>query len=111
MNKNNNWSFLQALDPLNHEMVGVVFCYKNGTNNSFNPILIGMSDSDQHRLILYRQLLFQTILYTKKESFNKIYFGVSAIFEKRKLGAKVYDKEAYVQLIDHYTTDFLESFK
>ena len=111
MNKNNNWSFLQALDPLNHEMVGVVFCYKNGTNNSFNPILIGMSDSDQHRLILYRQLLFQTILYAKKENFNKIYFGVSAIFEKRKLGAKVYDKEAYVQLVDHYATDFLESFK
>lgn len=111
MNENSHWSFLTAFDPLNNEIIGVVFCYQNRTNNSFNPVLIGMNDLEQDRLLLYRQLLFQTILYAKKAKFEKSYFGVSAIFEKRKLGAKVFDKEAYVQLIDHYATDFLENFK
>ena len=111
MNENSHWSFLTAFDPFNNQMIGVVFCYQNRTNNSFNPVLIGMNDLEQDRLLLYRQLLFQTILYAKKAKFKKSYFGVSAIFEKRKLGAKVFDKEAYVQLIDHYAADFLESFK
>ncbi|MBA5791568.1 aminotransferase class I/II-fold pyridoxal phosphate-dependent enzyme [Flavobacterium sp. xlx-214] len=111
MNASNLWKFLILKQKGSNDIEGVMFCYVNKTNNSFNPILVGMSNNEPQRLVLYRQLLFQTILFAKQQSFSKIYLGVSAIFEKRKLGAEIFYRSAYARMKDTYNSDLLQTFE
>lgn len=111
MNKSSLWQFLILRNKGEEEIQGIVFCYLNKSNNSFNPILIGMREGNPERLTVYRQLLFQTILYAKENSYSKIYMGVSAVFEKRKLGAKIAYRQAYVRAMDNYSIDLLQTYE
>ena len=56
---------------------------------------------------LYRQLLFQAIKRAKELNLNKIDFGVSATFEKRKLGATIIPKVAYIQARDNFSMELM----
>ncbi|WP_430613194.1 aminotransferase class I/II-fold pyridoxal phosphate-dependent enzyme [Flavobacterium sp. JP2137] len=111
INKNINWDFLIAKDKDCGKTIGVVFCFINQTGNSYNPMLIGMEELEDNRLCLYRQLLFHTIIQAKKRKFQKVFLGISAVFEKRKLGANIYSKEAYISVKDNYATDILENYR
>lgn len=111
MNKSPLWQFLILKNREEKEIQGVAFCFLNRTNNSFNPILVGMRMDHPERLKLYRQLLFQTIIHAKKKDFSKIYMGVSAVFEKKKLGAQVFYREAYIRMNDNYAADLLGTFE
>ena len=59
----------------------------------------------------YRQLLYQTILRARKLNMRQIDFGMSANFEKRKLGAAVLPKQAFVQTDDHFFLEELEMMR
>jgi len=59
----------------------------------------------------YRQLLYQTISRARKLSMNQIDFGLSANFEKRKLGATVIPKQAFVQTNDNFLLEYLEMMR
>tara|TARA_B100002049_G_C16065020_1_gene369990 strand:- start:1213 stop:1584 length:372 start_codon:yes stop_codon:yes gene_type:complete len=59
----------------------------------------------------YRQLLYQTISRARKLSMNQIDFGFSANFEKRKLGATVIPKQAFVQTNDNFLLEYLEMMR
>lgn len=111
MNNSELWKFLLLKEKDSNTIDGIMFCYINKANNSFNPILVGMTSDEGGRLNRYRQLLFHTILYAKANNYSKIYFGLSAIFEKRKLGAKVFYKSAFVRMKDNYNSDLLQSFE
>lgn len=111
MNKSPLWQFLILRNKGEEEIQGIVFCYVNKSNNSFNPILIEMREDNSDRLTVYRQLLFQTILYAKEKGYSKIYMGVSAVFEKRKLGAKIAYRQAYVRAKDNYSIDLLQTYE
>jgi len=111
MNKSPLWQFLILKNKGEKEIQAVAFCYVNKTNNSFNPILVGMNIDHPQRLTLYRQLLFQTILHAKEKGFTKIYMGVSAVFEKKKLGAQIIYREAYIRMNDNYAADLLKTFE
>ena len=111
MNKSPLWKFLILKKKGSNSISGVMFCYVNTANNSFNPVLIGMQPEEEGRLDLYRQMLFQTIWYAKKQNFSRVYLGVSAIFEKKKLGAVISYKEAYVRMKDQYNSDLLHTFE
>ncbi|MEG0915733.1 MAG: aminotransferase class I/II-fold pyridoxal phosphate-dependent enzyme [Myroides sp.] len=111
MNKSPLWQFLILRKKGSDEIAGVMFCYINKSNNSFNPVLIGMQPQPEGRLDLYRQMLFQTIWYARKQNYSKVYLGVSAIFEKKKLGAVVCYNEAYVRMKDQYSSDLLHTFE
>lgn len=111
MNNSPLWQFLILKNKREKEIQGVAFCYINKTNNSFNPILVGMSLNNPYRLTLYRQLLFQTIMHAREKGFAKIYMGVSAVFEKKKLGAQVNYREAYIRMSDNYAVDLLRTFE
>lgn len=111
MNKSSLWKFLILKKKGSNSISGVMFCYVNKANNSFNPVLIGMQPEEEGRLDLYRQMLFQTIWYAKKQNFSRVYLGVSAIFEKKKLGAVISYKEAYVRMKDQYNSDLLHTFE
>ncbi|MNF74890.1 hypothetical protein D3C84_569360 [compost metagenome] len=86
--------------------VGVLFCYKN-TDHTYVPALIGMDYSNAKEFQLYRQLLFQAIKRAHELKLNKIDFGVSATFEKRKLGATVIQKVAYIQARDNFSMELM----
>lgn len=112
MNTCANWEFiLLYLDnEQNKPLVGVMFCYKN-QDHTYVPELIGMDYKWAKEYNLYRQLLFQTIKRANHLNFPQIDFGVSASFEKRKLGAVIRPKVAYVQARDNYTMEVMNTIQ
>lgn len=112
MNKNTNWEFivLYLNTVAETPLVGVMFCYKN-QNHTYVPELIGMDYKWAKDYNLYRQLLFQTIKRANELNVPQIDFGVSASFEKRKVGAKIIPKVAYVQARDNYTMEVMNTIQ
>lgn len=112
MNDSPNWEFilLTLKAEIENPFVGVMFCYKNN-NHTYVPELIGMDYEWAKEYQLYRQLLFQTIKRACALQFQKIDFGVSASFEKRKLGARVIPKVAYVQARDNYAMELMNTLQ
>lgn len=111
MNTHDNWEFIVATLPNSETIIGCVFCYVNHYNKSYNPILIGLIDKSPIRLKLYRQLLYKTICIATDLQFETIYFGFSAAFEKKKLGANLYAKYAYVLVKENFEIDQLSNFE
>lgn len=112
MNECPNWEFILLYLNIEEDipLVGVMFCYKN-QNHTYVPELIGMDYRRAKEFNLYRQMLFQTIKRANQLNFPQIDFGVSASFEKRKLGAKIKPKVAYVQARDNYTMEVMNNLQ
>jgi 7-keto-8-aminopelargonate synthetase-like enzyme len=112
MATNPHWEFIllhlkntektQNVSPL----VGILFCYKN-LGQTYVPSLIGMDYAVPKKFSLYRQLLFQGIKRANELSYKRIDFGITATFEKRKLGAEVIPKVAYIQAKDNFSMEFM----
>lgn len=116
MNKDSNWEFLmlylkkewaQEHVPV---LVGVMFCYKN-YNTTYVPEFVGMDYGYAKDFNVYRQLLYQTILRAKKLNFAQIDFGLTASFEKKKLGASVAPKVCYIQAKDNFSLELMETMQ
>ena len=112
MNDCPNWEFilLQLKSEESDSFIGVMFCYKND-KNSYVPELIGMDYEKAKEFQLYRQLLFQTIKRANVLQIPNVDFGVSATFEKRKLGASVLSKVAYIQTRDNYAMEVINTMQ
>ncbi|WP_367757338.1 aminotransferase class I/II-fold pyridoxal phosphate-dependent enzyme [Flavobacterium sp. WC2430] len=112
MESNRQWEFIllylknEEKKEITNPLVGILFCYKN-TGNTYVPALIGMDYSYAKKFQLYRQLLFQAIKRARHLNLNKIDFGLSATFEKRKLGATVIQKVAYIQARDNFSMELM----
>ncbi|MBW4359346.1 aminotransferase class I/II-fold pyridoxal phosphate-dependent enzyme [Flavobacterium taihuense] len=108
MNESPNWEFivLALKADVENPFVGIMFCYKNN-NHTYVPELIGMDYKWAKEYELYRQLLFQTIKRANALQFQKIDFGMSASFEKRKLGAQIIPKVAYIQARDNFSMELM----
>ena len=85
--------------------VGVMFCYKG--KDTYVPAFIGMDYEFVTKFQVYRQMLYQTILRAKSLKVGKIYFGFSSSFEKRKVGARIIPKVAYMQAKDNYAMEMM----
>ncbi|HEU5292262.1 MAG TPA: GNAT family N-acetyltransferase, partial [Cyclobacteriaceae bacterium] len=107
-----NWEFIVLYlkreydDREKRTPVAVMFCYKN-TDYAYVPSLIGMDYAYTIEHQVYRQMLFQTIKRAKNLGFKKIDFGMTASFEKRKVGATIIPKAAYVQAKDNFTMELI----
>lgn len=55
----------------------------------------------------YRQLLYRTIERAINLDYQKIDFGMTASFEKKKLGAKVHERYAFIQTADNFILETL----
>ncbi|WP_310555178.1 aminotransferase class I/II-fold pyridoxal phosphate-dependent enzyme [Flavobacterium sp.] len=112
MNQSPNWEFILLALKNNSEtpIIGVMFCYKND-NHTYVPELVGMDYKWAKEYQIYRQLLFQTIKRANELQFSKIDFGVSASFEKRKLGAQIIPKVAYVQARDNFAMEAMNTLQ
>lgn len=111
MNEYSSWEFillyLKESKSETQKMVGVIFGYKN-LQCIYVPTLIGMDYAYAKKLNLYRQILFQIIKRANSLNCTKIDFGFSASFEKRKLGASVIPKVAYVQSRDNFSMEAMQ---
>lgn len=112
MNQSPNWEFILLSLKNNTEtpFIGVMFCYKND-NHVYVPELVGMDYKWAKEYQLYRQLLFQTIKRANALQLPKIDFGVSASFEKRKLGARIIPKVAYIQARDNFAMEAMNTLQ
>ena len=105
-----NWEFIVLkLKPQFHPdkelvPVGVMFCYNN-MGRTYVPSLIGMDYNYTKEFQVYRQLLHQTIKRARSRDFDRVDFGFSASFEKRKLGATIKQRFAYVQVEDNFSME------
>lgn len=110
MNRSPHWEFI-ALYPkkgkqVGEKALGVMFCYRNHT--TYVPSLVGLDYDHNTTYQTYRQLLFESIRRAKNEEFEKVDFGVSANFEKKKMGATIIPKIAYLQANSNFTMDYIE---
>ena len=110
MGEHQSWEFLvltfnAKVEP-SKKAIGVMFCtYSGGT---YIPSLVGMDYDQNKKFNTYRQLLYQTIKRAKELNCTKVDLGFSASFEKRKLGAKLIPKLAYIQADDNFSLEALD---
>ncbi|WP_306014161.1 MULTISPECIES: aminotransferase class I/II-fold pyridoxal phosphate-dependent enzyme [unclassified Allomuricauda] len=107
MNQDPLWEFI-VLCPADDSdgVVGVMFCYRN-TDQVYVPAFVGMDYGALEQYAVYRQLLYRTIERAIILGIPKIDFGMTAAFEKRKLGAIVQEKYAYIQTRDNFILEAL----
>ncbi len=107
MSDHPNWEFILIHHPEQlNKIIGVMFCYKNNAQ-TYVPSLVGI-DYDYLKIYqTYRQLLYQTLKRAIQLKFKTIDLGLTASFEKKKLGAEVEEKYAYIQASDNYTLELL----
>lgn len=115
MSNHEKWEFLTISineeSSLNgtKELIGVMFCYKNGA--TYVPSFVGMDYTYSKQFSIYRQLLYQTILRAKELDCTRIDFGLTAAFEKKKLGGIINQKICYVQAKDNFSLELLETLQ
>ncbi|GAA3573365.1 bifunctional aminotransferase class I/II-fold pyridoxal phosphate-dependent enzyme/GNAT family N-acetyltransferase [Snuella lapsa] len=101
------WEFITLrFKTAPEKIIGVMFCYNN-LDLTYVPAFIGMDYQYVRSHHTYRQLLFQTIKRAMAMGFKRIDLGMTAAFEKRKLGATVTEKVAYLQTADNFILDQL----
>ncbi|MHA7943588.1 aminotransferase class I/II-fold pyridoxal phosphate-dependent enzyme [Formosa sp. 3Alg 14/1] len=113
MSINPNWEFIMLTlkkeysIPKKQSIVGVMFCYRN-SGQTYVPAFIGMDYAYVESHNVYRQLLYQTIKRAGTLGMEHIDFGMTAAFEKKKLGAVITHKVAYMQAKDNFSMEVLE---
>ncbi|QCX37292.1 aminotransferase class I/II-fold pyridoxal phosphate-dependent enzyme [Aureibaculum algae] len=115
MNEDKNWEFLllyfkSHVSHASEVPVGMMCCYKN-SNHTFVPVVVGIDYELSRTYNIYRQLLYQTIKRAWESKFETIDFGLTAAFEKRKVGATVFSNHAFVQAKDNYFMDYMTTLQ
>lgn len=114
MLKSKNWELIELkLDSSSGEEntddpVAIAFTYKNSGNN-YNGVFLGMNYDYSDKYKVYRQVLHQAIKRAKQLNASKVFLGLSASVEKRKFGARIIPKFAYVQAKDNFNMEFIET--
>ncbi len=113
LSKHPNWEFIiLKLKPEfdsrpERKTVAVVWCYITKTHIS--PMIIGIDYNFNQKFNVYKQAMYQILKRARMLNLSKVYFGLSADFEKRKLGAKQIARVAYMQTKDNYNMEVIES--
>ncbi len=89
-------------------IVAVGFAYRN---TNYSPVILGLDYNYLSQYKTYKQMLFQIILKAIGNKNNKVYLGLTASLEKRKLGAEAIRNVAYIQIKDNYNLSVIELLK
>ena len=101
------WEFICINVPKRPErMIGVMLCYTNASK-TYVPAFVGLDYDYLKQYNTYRQLLYQTIKRALALKLPCVDMGMTASFEKRKLGAVVSKRYAYIQTADNYTLELM----
>jgi hypothetical protein len=79
--------------------VAVEFSYRNA---NYCPVVIGLDYDYIDTAKVYKQLLLQIVARAIALKCEKVYFGLTASVEKRKVGAVIRPQVAYVQMKDNF---------
>jgi len=112
MNNNPIWEFvllyMKGEYSDERKPVGICFCHKN-PSQVYSFMLIGMDYDYVHEYGVYRQALHHIAKRAKELGSKRANFGISAVIEKKRVGAMPHAKVAYVQAKDNYVMEMLES--
>ena len=84
--------------------IAVGFVYKN---QNYCPTIVGLDYNYLHSHKIYKQILYQFIPRALDLNSKKIYLGLTASLEKRKVGAIAVPQVAYIQMKDHYNMSLI----
>jgi 7-keto-8-aminopelargonate synthetase-like enzyme len=84
--------------------IGIVFAYKN---QNYSNAIVGLDYTYMEKFETYRQSLFQTVVRAINLGSRKIYLGLTADFEKKKVGASSIQKVAFVQMKDTFSSSLM----
>lgn len=109
INESTDWEYgvLRVKDT--KEIIGIIVSNING--DSYIPMVIGIDYRSNEVYNTYKSILYQTVLHARSSNFNKLFFGFSADFEKKKLGAKQTRKFAFVTSKDQFSFEVLENIQ
>ncbi|TMU50753.1 aminotransferase class I/II-fold pyridoxal phosphate-dependent enzyme [Flagellimonas algicola] len=111
MNQHPFWEFILIASIGEPDLaIGVMLCYRN-PNSIYVSAFVGMDYALLEEYAIYRQLLYLTIKRAIELGMEKIDLGMTASFEKKKLGALVEEKFAYLQTNDNYILELLETME
>lgn len=105
-----NWETLQIKIKGTQTPVSFVFCYKS-TKNNYCPTIVGLNYEVNEEYSGYRQTLFQLLKKANKENYSKLFLGMDASIEKRKIGAKITPKSVYIQANSNYNMETISLIK
>ena len=108
--ENKNWeTIVLKLKPDYHcaydEAVCVVWCYR--TADVYIPMIIGIDYAFNRIYKVYRQALFQIVMRAVELNKQKIFLGLAASVEKKKLGAVQIATYGFMQYKDGYNLEIL----
>jgi len=108
-----DWEFVVLrLKPQYHPegkspIVSIGGCHRG--KNHYSLVVIGLDYDYVYSHGLYRQTSFQCLKRAMQLGYHKIYMGLSADFEKRKLGATQIETACYVQAKDNFNFELIEA--
>lgn len=102
------WDVIEIKLKESGKTVAIGFAYKNG---NYSPVVLGLDYEYLTEYKIYKQLLFQAVMRAVELKSNKIFLGLTASLEKRKLGAKAIKNVAYMQVKDNYNLSVIELLK
>lgn len=104
---NENWVTIELfpkeeyiLPEYNNKSVAVVFLQKNG--DTINAAIAGIDYEYQKAYRVYLCMVYQIVLWTKRNNFDRLNLGYTADREKRKVGAKQSTVFAFMQIQDDF---------
>ncbi len=113
MNEDPNWEFItfhlksKYLKDGDNSMIGVSFNYK--TKESYCGVILGMDYNYSKEYKVYKQILFEGIMRARALNKKRIYLGLTSAQEKRKYGAQIKERVGYLQTLDNYKLELIES--
>jgi 7-keto-8-aminopelargonate synthetase-like enzyme len=102
------WEVIEIKLKETGKTLAIGFAYKN---RNYSPVILGLDYEYLAEYKIYKQLLFQAVVRAIELKSHKIYMGLTASLEKRKLGAKAISNVAYVQVKDNYNLSVIELLK
>lgn len=108
-----NWEIIEIrLKPeyddreIKNQLVAVAFCYRSSKNN-YSMMAVGMDYNYVLTYGSYRQILYQSVLRANSLKCNKLYLGMDASVEKKRLGVRVVPSSAYLQADDNFNMELM----
>lgn len=102
------WDIIEIKLKETGKTIAVGFAYKN---RNYSPVILGLDYDYLSQYKIYKQLLFQAVMRAIEIKSHRIYLGLTASLEKRKLGAKILKNVAYMQVKDNYNLSVIELLK
>lgn len=104
------WETLTLRLKINNQLCCFILSYKN-VNNGFCPMIIGIDYKLNKEFSCYRQGLFQLYKRATKLKSRKIYLGMDASVEKKKLEAAAIRKSLFLRADDNFSMELISTLK